>query len=132
MWSKKDDLPPLEGDEKKVKEGKGLQISTPNKLLTRLPVLSLKTKAVNNSYKLKSEIRKTLYLLYQHNKISKKVCNNLIKKYCNNGRKYGCKKTTKNVLFLFTFYLWLAKKYWWEFEAWKWIAQKKQWVCSWE
>ena len=27
---------PLEGDEKKVKEGKGSKILTPNKLLTRL------------------------------------------------------------------------------------------------
>ena len=31
-------MPPLKGDEE-VKEGKGLKILTPNKLLTRLPVL---------------------------------------------------------------------------------------------
>ena len=31
---------PLEGDEEKVKEGKGLKLLTPKKLLTRLPVLS--------------------------------------------------------------------------------------------
>ena len=32
------DMPPLEGDEE-VKEGKGLRILAPNKLLIRLPVL---------------------------------------------------------------------------------------------
>ena len=32
-----------------------------------------------NSYKLKNEIMQILYLLYQHNKITKKVYNNLIK-----------------------------------------------------
>ena len=32
------DMPPLEDDEK-VKEGKGLKLLTPNKLLTRLPIL---------------------------------------------------------------------------------------------
>ena len=31
-------MPPLEGDEE-VKEGKGLKIWTPNKLLTRLSIL---------------------------------------------------------------------------------------------
>ena len=46
------DMPPLEGDEE-VKEGKGLKILTPNKLLTRLPILLAQIKAGNNSYKLK-------------------------------------------------------------------------------
>ena len=32
-------MPPLEGDEEEVKEGKELKILTPNKLSTRLPVL---------------------------------------------------------------------------------------------
>ena len=36
-------------------------------------------KAGNNSYKIKNEIRQILYLSYQHNKITKKVYNNLIK-----------------------------------------------------
>ena len=69
------DMPPLEGDEE-VTERKGLKILTPNKLLTTLPILLAKIKAGNNSYKLKNEIRQILYLLYQHNKITKKVCNN--------------------------------------------------------
>ena len=53
------DMLPLEGNEE-VKEGKGL-------------------KAEKNSGKSKNEIRQILYLLYQYNKISKKVYNNLIK-----------------------------------------------------
>ena len=45
---------------------------TPNKLLTRLPILLAQMKAGNNSYKLKNEIRQILYFLYQHSKITKK------------------------------------------------------------
>ena len=67
------DIPPLEGDEEEVTEGKGLKILTPNKLLTRLLILLAQTKAGNNSYKLKNEIRQILHFLYQHNKITKKV-----------------------------------------------------------
>ena len=47
------DMPPLESDEEEVKEGKGLKILLPNKLLTRLPLLLTQIKAGNNSYKLK-------------------------------------------------------------------------------
>ena len=72
-----DGMAPPEGDEE-VKEGKGLKILTPNKLLTRLPVLLAQIKAGNNSYKIK-EIRQILYLLYRHIKITKKVYSNLIK-----------------------------------------------------
>ena len=57
----------LEGDVEKVKEGKGSKILTPNKLLTRLPVLLAQMKSGNNSYKLRNEIRQMLYLLGQHN-----------------------------------------------------------------
>ena len=69
------DISPQESDEEEVKERKGLKISTPNKL----PILLAQTKAGNNSYKSKNEIRQILYLLYQHSKITKKVYNNLIK-----------------------------------------------------
>ena len=69
----------LSDDKKKVNEGTSLKILSPNKLLTRLPVLLAQIKAGDNSYKLKNEIRQILYLLYQHNKITKKVYNNLIK-----------------------------------------------------
>ena len=44
-------MPPLEGDEEKVKEGKQFKILTPNKLLARLPILLLQIKARNNSKK---------------------------------------------------------------------------------
>ena len=71
-------MPRLEGDGE-VKKGKELKTLTPNRLLTRLPILLTQIKAGNNSYKLKHEIRKILYLLYQRNKITKKVYNNLIK-----------------------------------------------------
>ena len=66
----------LEGDEE-GKEGKGLKTLTLNKL-TRLPILLAQIKAGNNSNKLKNKIRQILYLLYQHNNITKKNCNNLI------------------------------------------------------
>ena len=69
-------MPPLEGDEK-VKEGKGLKILTTNKL-NRILILLAQIKVGNNSYKLKNEIRQILYLLYRHNKTTKKVCSNLI------------------------------------------------------
>ena len=73
------DMPPLEVDEEEVKNGKGLKRLTPNKFLTRLSILLVQIKAVKNSNKLKNEIRQILYLLYQHNKITKKVYNNLMK-----------------------------------------------------
>ena len=66
------DMPPLECDDE-VKEEKALEILTPSKLLTRLPILLTQIKTGNNSHKLKNEIRKMLYLLYQHNKITKKI-----------------------------------------------------------
>ena len=72
-------MPPLEGDKKELKEKKGLKILTPNKLLTNLLVLFAQIKAGNNSYKLRTEIRQIVYLLYQHNKITKKLYNKLIK-----------------------------------------------------
>ena len=55
-------LPPLESDEEEVKGGKGFKILTPNKLLTRLPVLLAQINAGNNSHKLKNEIKQILYL----------------------------------------------------------------------
>ena len=60
--------------EDKATEEKGLKVLTPKKLLTRLPVLLAQIKAGYNSCKLKNEIRQV-----QHNKITKKLCNNLIK-----------------------------------------------------
>ena len=72
-------MPAQEGDEEELKEGTGLKNLTPDKLSTRIPVLLSQIKIGNNWYKLKNEIRKILYLLYQHNKITKKVYSKLIK-----------------------------------------------------
>ena len=72
-------MPPLEGDEEEVRERKGIKILMPNKLLTRLPILLAQIKFENNLHKLKNEIRQILYLLYLHNKMTRKVYNNLIK-----------------------------------------------------
>ena len=58
--------------------GTRIKTFTLNKLLTRLPVLLAQTKAENNSYKLKNKIRQVVYLLHEHNKITKKLHSNLI------------------------------------------------------
>ena len=57
-------MSPIPTIEEEVKEGKELQILTPNKLLTRLSVLLTQTKIGHNSYKIKNEIRQILYLLH--------------------------------------------------------------------
>ena len=69
-------MPPLELNE--IKEGTKLKMLTPNKLLTRFPILLAQITAGNNSYKLKNEIRQIFYVLYQHNKITKKVHYNVM------------------------------------------------------
>ena len=64
---------------KTKKAGTRIKILTLKKLLTRLPIILAQNKAENNPSKLKSQIRQILHLLYQDNKITKKVYNNLIK-----------------------------------------------------
>ena len=44
------DMSPLEDDEE-VKEGKGLSILTPNKLLTKLPILLVQKVDISQNYK---------------------------------------------------------------------------------
>ena len=63
----------------KSKRRKGLKFLTPSKLLTRLPELLAQVKAGHSSHKLKNEVREILYVVYQHNKITKKLYNNLNK-----------------------------------------------------
>ena len=98
------DMAPLEGDEEEVKEGEGLKILTPNKLLTRLPILLAQIKAGNNSYKLKNEIRQILYFCISTIKSLKKFTTissshyNNRRKY-NNERKYDCDKRCQSFLF---------------------------------
>ena len=45
--------------------GQGLKITTPNQILSRLPISLAQLKAGNNSEKLKNEIRQILYSLYR-------------------------------------------------------------------
>ena len=56
------DMPSRNGGKEKLKEIKGLKILIPSKLLTWLPILLIQLKVGNNSYKLKNEIRKMLYI----------------------------------------------------------------------
>ena len=44
-------------------EAKGLKILTPGQMLSRLPIYLAQLKAVNNSEKLKNEIRQLLYCI---------------------------------------------------------------------
>ena len=76
--------------------GAGLKILTSNKLLTKLPILLAQIKSRNNPNKLKNKIRKTLYLLYQHNRITKNVYNKLSP--YNHGRKYDCDNRCQKML----------------------------------
>ena len=50
----KADISSLEHDEEEVKDGKGLKMLTPNKLLARLPILLAQIKVGDNLYKLKN------------------------------------------------------------------------------
>ena len=72
-------MPPLEDDEEEA-------------------ILLAQIEAAINSYKLKNETRQILHFLYEHNKITQKVYNNLMKSY-DNGRKYYCNKRSQNVFF---------------------------------
>ena len=65
-------MPLPEGDKEEVKEGKRLKSLARKKLLTRLPILLAQVKARKNSNKLKNVVTQILYLLYHHNKITKK------------------------------------------------------------
>ena len=65
------DVSPIPPVEEEKAEGKGLKISTPKHLLTRLPVLLAQIQARNNSYKLRNEIRQIPYILYPHKKSPK-------------------------------------------------------------
>ena len=59
-------IPPIESKEESKQERR-LKIKPPQKLLTRLPISLRQIKAGDNSYKLKTELKKTSYLMYQQN-----------------------------------------------------------------
>ena len=63
----------------KLKQGTGLKILTPKKMLQKLQIALVQIKAGNNSQSLLNEIRQIVYYLYQSKKITKKVYNNIIK-----------------------------------------------------
>ena len=50
-------------DDEEVKEGKGLKVLTPKKLLTRIPILLAQIKAGNNSYKFK-KMKSDIYYIF--------------------------------------------------------------------
>ena len=64
--------------DRRSKQGRGLKIKTPKRILSRLPVVLSEIHAGNKSIKLKNEIRQLLYSLYRSKKISKTIYNNLI------------------------------------------------------
>ena len=53
-------------------KGKGLKILTPDQILSRLPIISAKLNAGNDSEKLKNEIRQILYSFCRSKKLTKK------------------------------------------------------------
>ena len=59
-------------------EGQGLNILTPNQMLSRLPITLARLNAGNNSEKLKNEIRQLLYSLYRSKKLTKQLYKCLI------------------------------------------------------
>ena len=59
-------------------QGKGLNILTPQQMLSRLPIALTQLKVGNNSEKFKNEIRQLLYSLYHSKNMTKRVYNNLI------------------------------------------------------
>ena len=52
-------------------QGSGLNILTPNQMLSRLPIVLAQLKAGNNSEELKNEIRQIFYSLYRSKKLTK-------------------------------------------------------------
>ena len=58
----------FDSDFSDAKKVKGLQILTPDQMLSRLPITLAQLKAGNNSEKLKNEIRQLLYSLYRSKK----------------------------------------------------------------
>ena len=51
-------------------QGQGLKILTPNQMLSRLAISLARLKAVNNSEKLKNEIRQLLHSFYRSEKLT--------------------------------------------------------------
>ena len=69
-------MPDLESEESGTK-GKGLNILTPNQMLSRLTISLAQLNAGNNSEKLKNEIGQLLYSLYRSKKLTKQLYKSL-------------------------------------------------------
>ena len=59
-------------------QGQGLKFLTPNQMASRLPISLAQSKVVNNSEKLKNEIRQILYFLYRLRKLTEQIYESLI------------------------------------------------------
>ena len=68
----------LESEEYADQRGQGLQILTPNQMLSSLTISLAQLKAGINSKKLKNEIRQILYSLYISKKLTKQIYKSLI------------------------------------------------------
>ena len=70
-------MPDLESEEsapqRRNQQGKNLKMTTPNQMLSRLPISLAHLKAGNNSEKLKSQIRQLLYSLCRSKKLTKQL-----------------------------------------------------------
>ena len=74
------DMPPLEGDEEEMKEGKWLKILTPKKLLTRLDSIISTYKSWKQFIQIKKWNKTNIISFVKHHyKIIKKFYNNLMK-----------------------------------------------------
>ena len=62
----------------KIQLEQGLKILTPNQMLSRIPISLGKSKAGNNSEKLKDEIRQVLYSLYRSKKLTRQLYESLV------------------------------------------------------
>ena len=59
------------------RQGLKLKILTPDQMLSRLPITLAQLKAVNNSEKLKNEIRQLLHFLHRSKKLTKTIYDGL-------------------------------------------------------
>ena len=75
-------MPNLESEasvtQRRNQRGQGLEILTPQQMLSRLPISLAQLKGGNNSEKLKNEIRQLLYSLYRSKKLSKTIYKHLM------------------------------------------------------
>ena len=62
----------------KATQGEGLKISTPKKMLQRLPIALAQVEAGNTSENLLIEIRQIIYSFYRAKEVTKKTYSNIM------------------------------------------------------